>query len=100
MSGRDVRREEALAAPARIRCGDRGEANDKLGGVGLFSWSVEPKDETFRAAEIILGHKALDIFILEGLAESMHFQQKCAGVDDFTRVGVEVARNARSVIGD
>ena len=39
----------------RIRCGDRGEANDKLGGVGRFSWSVEPKEETFRAAEIILG---------------------------------------------
>ena len=37
-------------------CRDRGEANDKLGGVGRFSWSVEPKEETFRAAEIILGH--------------------------------------------
>ena len=49
-------RGSASGPSIRIRCGDRGEANDKLGGVGPFSWSVEPKDETFRAAEIILGH--------------------------------------------
>ena len=57
MSGRDVRREEAPSI--RIRCGDRGEANDKLGGVGRFSWSVEPKEETFRAAEISLDTRPL-----------------------------------------
>ena len=99
MSGRDVRREEALAAPALGSAAGIG-VRRMTSWVELVFFPGEPKDETFRAAEIILGHKALDIFIREGLAESMHFQQKCAGVDDFTRVGVEVARNARSVIGD
>ena len=65
--------ERSSGPSSRIRCGDRDKANDKLSGVCCFSWGVESKEETFRAAEVIFGHKALDIFIREGLTEFVNF---------------------------
>ena len=42
----------------------------------------------------------LDLDDRQGFIASSAMQQKKKSVDKFTRVGVEVARNARSVIGD
>ena len=85
-----------------------GAAEAPRGAVGvsrMTSWEdveapgkyVELK--TIPATEIVLGYNAADEVIRKGLCEALTRKRESVSVDNFTRVGVEIARDTRAIIG-
>ena len=76
-----------------------GEPDDQLGGGGGFTRSKSSQLETIPATNVILGDHTADKFIGKSLCKALAREREGVSVDNFTCMGVEVARDAGAVVG-
>ena len=76
-----------------------GEPDDQLGGGGGFTRSKSSQLETIPATNVILGDHTADKFIGKSLCKALAREREGVSVDNFTGMGVEVARDAGAVVG-
>ena len=70
-----------------------------MGGGGGFARSKPAKLETIPSTDIVLGNHATNEFIGKSLRKALAREREGVSVDNFTGMGVEIARDAGAVVG-
>ena len=75
---------------------ERGKPDDQCGG---FARSKPAELKTIPATDVVLGNHTTNEFIGKSLCEALAREREGVSVDNFTGVGVEIARDTGAIIG-
>ena len=70
-----------------------------MGGSGGSTRSKPAELKTIPATQIVLGNHTTDEVIRKSLCEALAREREGVSVDNFTGMGVEIARDTRAIVG-